>query len=237
MGEQPRDTFEAALRAKIDAWQAALDSYLAAVAIDGSLSADANAAPQQSRENGRPMDLPVGIFRDKSIREAIEIYLAAGRRKQTNKEIALGLQKGGLATMSRNFEATLATALGRMKEDGTVLRFSDGWDLASSYPESLRGRLDKDAKPAKPRKGKAKPKKARPATTSPEKSSEDKTEAILRIIALHHDGINLRDVLTLLTQKGHTASRDYVRVVTKRLKARELIEIRDGKFYPSMKPF
>jgi hypothetical protein len=237
--EQPRDAFEAALRAKIAAWQAALDHYLAAVALDGALPDAGGSAPQQARENGRSMDLPVGIFRDKSIREAIEIYLGAGRRKQTNKEIAVGLQRGGIATTSVNFEATVATALGRMREDGTVLRFPDGWDLASSYPESLRSRLDKDSKPAKTRgKEKAKPKPKKPAGDGKkEKPSADKTMAILKIVGLHHDGINLRDILTVLTQQGLSASRDYVRVVTKRLRKRGLIESRDGKFFPSMKPF
>jgi hypothetical protein len=42
-----------------------------------------------------------------------------------------------------------------MKEDHIVLRFPDGWDLASSYPDNLRGRLEKDAKPR--RKAKKKP--------------------------------------------------------------------------------
>lgn len=237
VSEQPRDAFEAALRAKIAAWQAALDHYLAAVALDGALPDASAGAPQQPRENGRSMDLPVGIFRDKSIREAIAIYLGAGRRKQTNKEIAVGLQRGGIATTSVNFEATVATALGRMKDDGTVLRFPDGWDLASSYPESLRSRLDKDSKPVQTRgREKAKPKKTT-VHAKKGKPPADKTMAIFHIIARHHDGINLRDILTLLTQQGLSASRDYVRVVTKRLRKRELIESREGKFFPSMKPF
>lgn len=99
-----------------------------------------------------PMDLPVGVFRGKSLKEAIPIYLGAGRRKQTNKEIALGLQAGGFPTTAENFEATVATALYRLKNDGTILRFSDGWDLAASYPDSLRGRLEKDDKPRRKRR-------------------------------------------------------------------------------------
>lgn len=98
-----------------------------------------------------PMDLPVGVFRDKSLKEAIPIHLAAGRRKQTNKEIALGLQAGGFPTTAENFEATVATALYRLKKEGTVLRFPDGWDLAASYPDNLRSRLEKDSAPRKPK--------------------------------------------------------------------------------------
>jgi hypothetical protein len=98
--------------------------------------------------------LPVGVFRDKGLKEAIEIFLAAGHRKQTNKEISVGLKKGGIATTSANFEATVATALYRMKEEGTVLRFPDGWDLAASYPDNLKARLEKDAKPRAAKKTK-----------------------------------------------------------------------------------
>lgn len=160
--EQPsRDAFVAAIEAKIAAWKAVLDSYRAAAALDGPLGAVAS-AHRHGAEPAKPMDLPVGVFRDKGLKEAIEIYLAAGRRKQTNKEIAQGLQKGGIATTATNFEATVATALGRMKEDGTILRFPDGWDLAASYPDSLRNRLDKDTTPKKKRaKASAKPSRSK----------------------------------------------------------------------------
>ncbi len=74
-----------------------------------------------------------------------------GPTKQTNKEIAIGLQDGGFPTTADNFEATVATALYRLKNDGVLLRFPDGRDLASSYPDNLRGRLEKDAAPRKMR--------------------------------------------------------------------------------------
>jgi hypothetical protein len=179
--ERPtQDPVIAAIEARIAAWTAALDSYRAAVAMDGTLGERVGSPPGQPKrtngDGGVPSDLPVGVFRDKSIKEAIEIYLSAGRRKQTNKEISIGLQQGGIPTTSENFEATIATALHRMKKDGLVLRFSDGWDLASSYPDSLRGRLEKDA-PARKLKTAGKRKrvvKARKAThEAPDAPSAD----------------------------------------------------------------
>src|SRR5688572_22903 len=132
--DQPiADAFLAAIEAKIAAWKAVADSYRAAVALDGALTEPSILASQGRAPASAPMDLPVGVFRDKGLKEAITIFLGAARRKQTNKEIAIGLQKGGIATTSTNFEATIATALGRMKDEGTVLRFPDGWDLAASY--------------------------------------------------------------------------------------------------------
>jgi hypothetical protein len=155
------DPFLAAIEAKIAAWTAVAETYRKAVSLDGPLGdpgavvgavGTAAGASHAHAHGHAKVELPVGVFRDKTIKEAIAIYLGAGRRKQTNKEIALGLQNGGIATTSANFEGTVATALHRMKDDGTVLRFSDGWDLASSYPDNLRGRLEKDAQPRRAKK-------------------------------------------------------------------------------------
>ena len=234
------DTFRASLIGKIAAWKAVLDSYDAAVSLDGRL--ESSASGPQSRhiaaEGGKAMDLPVGVFRDKSLREAIQIYLGAGRRKQTNKEIAVGLQKGGIATTSKFFEATVATALGRMKDDGLVLRFPDGWDLSASYPDSLRNRLDPKPAGGK-RKGK---KKQRPTPTegtpkSTTASKKDKTAIILKLVTDASDGQSLRDVMTGLNLLGMESSKDYIRVVTKRLIARAKIQFRDGKYYPASRIF
>jgi hypothetical protein len=147
--EKPhQDAFLAAIEAKIAAWKAVADSYRAAAALDGPLGEPSpiRGALSVTLDPARTgAGLPVGVFRDKSLKEAIPIYLAAGHRKQANKEIAIGLQAGGFPTTATNFEATVATALYRLKSDGVLLRFSDGWDLASSYPDSLRSRLEKDA--------------------------------------------------------------------------------------------
>jgi hypothetical protein len=146
------DPFLAAIEAKIAAWTAVRDSYLAAVSVDGAASeaiAVSGAGTATGSSRAHAQGLPVGVFRDKSLKEAIPIYLAAMRQKQTNKQIAQGLQAGGFPTTADNFEATVATALYRLRTDGVLLRFPDGWDLASSYPEGLRSRLDKDATPKK----------------------------------------------------------------------------------------
>jgi hypothetical protein len=147
-----RDPVEAAIMAKIAAYTAALESYRAARALDGGVSGVIDVT--LGGLSSRPTDLPVGVFRDKSLKEAIQIYLGAGRRKQTNKEIAEGLKAGGFPTTAENFEPTVATALYRLKTDGIILRFPDGWDVASSYPDSLRNRLSKDASPKRSKRAK-----------------------------------------------------------------------------------
>jgi len=187
------DSFRAAILAKVSAWQAVLDSYDAAVAIDGPLGdatvqtpgPAAGATPSQTRHKAH--DLPVGIFRDKSLKDAIVIYLEAGRRKQTNKEIADGLKKGGIATTSANFEPTVATALYRLKQDGIVLRFDDGWDLAASYPEGFRARLESKGKQPQAKKKADKRRRvgkrtAKAAKTQKATATTDAVEAHLRAV-------------------------------------------------------
>lgn len=229
----PRDSFLAAIEAKIAAWTAVLESYKAAVSLDAALG-EAGGGHVPARhghgDNGRPMDLPVGVFRDKSLKEAIAIYLGAGRRKQTNKEIAQGLQKGGIATTSTNFEATVATALGRMKDEGTILRFPDGWDLASSYPDNLRNRLEKEARPKRPSRSASR--KAATARKPRTPKADDKTVQMLGMIQQSEDGLTVGEIVTGFQALGVECSRDYVRVVTKRLRGRGKIRVGDdGKFY------
>jgi hypothetical protein len=159
------DPVLAAMEAKIAAWTKAAESYRAAVALDGTLGDVVPHAHHAKTLSGRPggHELPVGVFRNKSLKDAIVLYLEACQKKQTNKEIAAGLQEGGIATTSKNFEPTVSTALYRLKEEGVLLRFPDGWDLAASYPDSLRRRLDND-RGSRATKPKASKRKAKPAS-------------------------------------------------------------------------
>jgi hypothetical protein len=159
--ERAQDGYEMALRAKVAAWQTALDAYLAAKAIDGAAGdptgKGGSVAPTAA------FDLPMGALRSKSVPDAITLYLAAGRRKQTNKDIAAGILAGGLETGAKNIEASVAASLFRLKKAGTVLRFADGWDLAEHYPDHIRKKLEptattkKTAKPIRAKKRVAKP--------------------------------------------------------------------------------
>ena len=160
VSERAQDGYEMALRAKVAAWQAALDAYLAAKAIDGPVSDLAHnggqAAPTMS---GVAFDLPMGALRSKSVPDAITLCLAAGHRKQTNKEIAAGIVAGGLESGAKNLEASVAATLFRLKKAGVVLRFADGWDLAEHYPDHIRKKLESTtAAPKKPAKAKKRPK-------------------------------------------------------------------------------
>ena len=74
----------------------------------------------------------------------------------TLDEIVSGLQKGGLATTAKNFRRTVNATLYRLKETKELLQFEDGWDLATSYPDSFVQRLTGDSKTNKTKKTKVK---------------------------------------------------------------------------------
>jgi hypothetical protein len=136
------DLYETALRSRVSAWQAALDAYLAAKASERALPEPGRPGSIVSATPAVAFDLPVGALRSKSLPDAIVLYLAAGRRKQTNKEIATGVLAGGFQTGARNLESSVAATLFRLRKTGIVLRFPDGWDLAEHYPEHIRKKLE-----------------------------------------------------------------------------------------------
>ena len=83
-------------------------------------------------------ELPVGAFLNKSVPEAIELYLSSVRQKQTGRQVADALKAGGLESKAKKFDNAVNTALHRLMKAGKVLRFSDGWALARFYPPHIR---------------------------------------------------------------------------------------------------
>jgi hypothetical protein len=145
--------FLARIDAQIAALQAFREAYLKAVAIGinlaqtGPIFDEGLAGVMHPAGHRAPIELPVGAFRNKSIPEAIKLFLASVRRKQTIRQIAQGLKDGGLESTARNFETTVAGAIYRLQDSGDVLKFKDGWDLALSYPEHIRKSIATDTKP------------------------------------------------------------------------------------------
>jgi hypothetical protein len=175
------DPVLARIQAKIDAWQAAADSYRAALALEQSSEIEGS----NGRRGGAPVELPVGAFRGMKIPEAIKLFLQSARRKQTAREIAAGLREGGMETTAKNFETTVTGALHRLKADGEVLRFKDGWDLAEAHSAALRNRLAKEGKPSKKQRNTARAtsaKKAHPRKAGAPKGPtlDERIEAFLR---------------------------------------------------------
>jgi len=130
---------------------------------------------------GVPVELPVGALVGKSLPEAIKLYLEAVKKKQTKEQIMAALKEGGFETMATDIGKAVSTALSRLKTSKEVLRFPDGWGLASLYPEAFRVRLSEHvAKATKKNKKRASGKKeasskqAKKATSASVKATEVK---------------------------------------------------------------
>jgi hypothetical protein len=170
--EKPEPSgFLALIDAKIAALQQLRESLITAISV-GALGqfGDVEAAAISASQSGSgvaqpgeaakgPIELPTGVFRGKGLADAIRQYLTIARRKRTQKEIESALIEGGLATTAERFDATLSATLHRMKKNGELLQFKDGWDLAESYPDSFKQRMAQTAEAPKRGKKKAAAKK------------------------------------------------------------------------------
>ncbi|HEY1755578.1 MAG TPA: hypothetical protein VGG72_09305 [Bryobacteraceae bacterium] len=148
MGADHQTLDYAAMLADMEAKYAALGgaiSSLRAALASGALGALSDVPTSSTPgfgpiSGGAGISLPRGAFLGKAATEAIKLYLGAVRKKQTNKEIAQALRDGGLESTG-NFDNYVTGGLFRLKNDGVVLRFDDGWGLAEWYPESFRSRV------------------------------------------------------------------------------------------------
>ena len=178
----------AEMEAKRDALNAAIEGLRAAMQA-GSLPGGAPppgspgaAVPKTSSARpvsmGRPMPLPRGALLGKAAPEAIKVYLDAEKEKRTNRQIADALKQGGVESTSSNFDAFINSALFRLKKEGAILRFDDGWGLAEWYPESFRTRVGEKAGNGGKRKTKKAARKAKKAAPEAKASAPPKAKPI-----------------------------------------------------------
>jgi hypothetical protein len=204
------NSFTAAIK-ELLAKRALIDATLAnLVALSGGqmpsvdLPAGLGFAPQGNGDS-QPFELPRGAFLNKSLPEAIKLYLSAVKKKQTIREIATALKDGGVETNSDNFENVITGCLNRMKSNGLILRFKEGWALAEFYPAHLRTSLSQD-KSKKPKTAKKKAKKisntVKLQKQNPASSPipADGLESRIEAYALEHTGevVNFKQVAKAL---------------------------------------
>ncbi|HEX4784725.1 MAG TPA: hypothetical protein VH350_10305 [Candidatus Sulfotelmatobacter sp.] len=112
-------------------------------------------------------EVPNGAFLGMSIPDATKLYLEIIKKKQTSREIADALQKGGMETNSKNFPQMVHSVLDRASKanSGIVKLDRSHWGLATWYPASLRSAGKYQGRVAgrkKPRKGKVAAKAGKP---------------------------------------------------------------------------
>jgi uncharacterized protein YggU (UPF0235/DUF167 family) len=143
MANESQNPLFAYVEARIAAWQAVLASLKTALALDPGGQTiegiDLSSATPQAGDLGQPIDLPEGAFHGKSVPACIELYLSASpMKKKTNKQITDALSEGGVESNASNFGNIVTGALFKLKNDGKILRFKDGWGLSSWYPAHIR---------------------------------------------------------------------------------------------------
>lgn len=250
MEGNPPPTDYAAILADMEAKYAALGnaiSSLRAVLATGALgvalgdsfafkdSVSVVLSPAAPGQGG--MSLPRGAFLGKKAPEAIRLYLSAVRKKQTNKEIAQALKDGGLESTG-NFDNYVTGGLFRLKNDGVVLRFDDGWGLAEWYPESFRNRVGQDKPQTKKKKrGKAavRSKTATPPTKTATAPKDDapKIKLGVQIEALlqaNPSGLSKESIATVLGVNARV-----VDMLMAKLTAKGVVEKMPSGDYRSMK--
>lgn len=151
--------FLSGIDAKLAALKELRDSYIRAVSVGaigdidfGTLGGSSVAV--SGRTTDQPVDLPNGAFLNKSMPEAIKLLFVATKRKYQPAEVATILKDGGYESTSKNFEGTVSGTMYRMKDQGTLLRFKDGFGLAEFYPEHLRAKIAEASKPSTKGRGK-----------------------------------------------------------------------------------
>jgi hypothetical protein len=136
----------AAIVADLEAKRAALDnaiSSLKTVLISGALGPSegtsyVNLAATIVSGAAPSGEIPDGAFHGKSIPEGIRLYLELMRKKQTAREIADGLKKGGMETKSKWFEKIVYATLDRLKKTREVVKIRSEWGLPQWYPALMR---------------------------------------------------------------------------------------------------
>jgi len=136
----------AAIIADLEAKRAALETAitsLKAVVASGALGPSegtsyVNLAGTLVSPSAPGGEIPDGAFHGKSIPEAIRLYLELMRKKQTAREIAEGLKKGGTESTSKYFDKMIYATLDRLKKAGHVVKIEGNWGLPAWYPALMR---------------------------------------------------------------------------------------------------
>lgn len=230
------DGFLAVIEKRIAALTALAQSYRAAVAL-GALG-QVGEVDLASFGNGislgasAPMELPKGALLGKSLPAAVELYLTSVRGKAGIREIANALRAGGVESTSGSFENVVSGALHRLKAQGKVLRFKDGWALAELYPATLRSSLTKE-RPTKTAKSESK--KARRSRSTSEENKSRLVELALRPTPA--EALSPQDIVAALKRAGVESTQDYVRLVLRRLMQRGIVAKDGRKYYrPNRQP-
>lgn len=143
------------LEAKKKAIEAAIASLRSALSVGalGLTLADASVGMQDavgfSFSTG---EVPDGAFLGKSIPEAVKLYLEIVKKKQTTRQIADALRKGGIESISSRFPTIIHATLNRVRKspNSPIVKVGTLWGLSGWYPKGITsGPTEKRSKKSK----------------------------------------------------------------------------------------
>ncbi len=158
-----------ALISDLEAKRSAIDNALAAIRLAQSIGAlgqagEGGVVPSLTVPSITGGEVPAGAFLGKSIPEAAKLYLAIVKRKQTSKDIAEALMKGGIESRSKSFNTQVHSILDRASKAGSGIVKLDRsfWGLVEWYPAGVRAGLSQEK-----RGGRSNGKRRKPKTPAP----------------------------------------------------------------------
>lgn len=172
MDEQPPNPYAAVL-ADLERERDELDSLIARLRKKAGESRDGGAASPTQTSNGQlsgnaegrtavvPTALTPDAFFGMTIPDAIRMYLKMAKRPTPSPLLINALRDGGLQSTSKDFPASIRTALTRMR--GEVVNLPNGWALAEWYPGRT---FEKKTRTPKKKGKKARRKHAEPGNAS-----------------------------------------------------------------------
>ena len=103
-------------------------------------------------------EIPDGAFFGRSVPEAAKLLLEIVKKKQTTREIADGLRRGGIESTSSNFVGIVHAVMNRARKtpNSSLVKIGSYWGLKEWYPKGIVSA----GAPASPKKKKKKPAKA-----------------------------------------------------------------------------
>jgi hypothetical protein len=143
MSTQPIDY--AAILADLEAKKVALEAAIASVRAAIGAGTLGQSGDGTAFSAGLPAaltggEVPAGAFLGKSIPDAAKLYLEIVKKKQTSKEIAEALLKGGMESTSKNFPSIVHAILDRArkaKNPALVKVDKSNWGLTGWWPKGI----------------------------------------------------------------------------------------------------
>lgn len=204
------------LEAKKAALEHTISSFRQAMAMGalGQMATDGGIVPSVSVPSITGGEVPAGAFHGRSIPEATQLYLEIVKKKQTGREIAEALQKGGMESTSKNFAEVVGNGLNRARRLGNsgLVKLGAHWGLASWYPKGI---VTASTEPKKAKKKKRKV-AANGAKPKPKEQAHAKGPQPVPPVAISADRNSAERVLEVL--RVHASAAFSTQEIAKTLK-------------------